>query len=347
MTTQRKHIDLLCSSSKGTKSMKRQLQTVTYLQAKLFACGFTHIHRQTCSQYISTLIVRGHILHGHILKAKSCQVFAHSQTGLETPLRSSADYTPSLNPWPKASEAIEKDTGFSVAKKKRYGWEPGQEQGNSWDRYGDSSSATSACGKDGTQGRSEKKWTSHGALGPLPQWQAVRRSLPQNTMYRQTTAEMIRGRTGHMRWEKPSHNLGLHHACDGNLSSWQAQASGTNAWRQQAAFLFLRMGSITSVVTDELSLLEEEALRTIQERVNQTLERKGGSRWNPRKHSTRWISVGLVLRPRNCLVVRDLGGPKALNVLVDMMLEIACRLDEHGSIQPYIGKHISNYPTTS
>ena len=76
MTTQRwQTLSLTCSadSSEGAESMNKQfnpllLQTITYLQEKLFACGFTQICKQTFSQDISTLIVRGHILHGHILE---------------------------------------------------------------------------------------------------------------------------------------------------------------------------------------------------------------------------------------------------------------------------------------
>ena len=43
----------------------------------------------------------------------SRQTFAHLQTGLEIPLRSSGDYTPFVTTWPKIADAVEKDAGFA------------------------------------------------------------------------------------------------------------------------------------------------------------------------------------------------------------------------------------------
>ena len=57
------------------------------------------------------------------------------------PLRSAGAYSSSSNPWPKEKESETRDTAFAVQKRKMQ-WKR-QGQGNSWDQYGDSSSAAS------------------------------------------------------------------------------------------------------------------------------------------------------------------------------------------------------------
>ena len=42
--------------------MNRRLETITYLQMKLFACSLMQIRRQTFSQNISTLLVCAYIV---------------------------------------------------------------------------------------------------------------------------------------------------------------------------------------------------------------------------------------------------------------------------------------------
>ena len=64
---------------------------------------------------------------------------AKEQTGEEIPLRSMSGHLLPGNPWPKTEEVLDKNNAFAFAKRKKYGYR--QEQGNSWDQYGDSSSA--------------------------------------------------------------------------------------------------------------------------------------------------------------------------------------------------------------
>ena len=67
---------------------------------------------------------------------------AKEQTGMEIPLRSSSAFCPPTNPWPKKNESVTNENAFAIAKRKLYWKRLGQ--GNSWDQYGDSSSAASA-----------------------------------------------------------------------------------------------------------------------------------------------------------------------------------------------------------
>ena len=55
------------------------------------------------------------------------------------------------NSWPKTEDVLDKHIAFAFAKRKKYGYR--QEQGNSWDQYGDSSSAASASASAEESGR--------------------------------------------------------------------------------------------------------------------------------------------------------------------------------------------------
>ena len=91
------------------------------------------------------------------------RALAREQLGVEIPLRSAGAYSSPSTPWPKEKESETRDTAFDVQKRKMR-WKR-QGQGNSWDQYGDSSSAASPSasaeevGKE-THSMSEKanKW---------------------------------------------------------------------------------------------------------------------------------------------------------------------------------------------
>ena len=80
------------------------------------------------------------------------------QTGLQRPMRSAGVYTPSITRWLKAEHEQTKHEPLAVQKRKTYDRLWGQ--GNTWDRYGDSLSTTSAeeTRRKGAQGRRESQW---------------------------------------------------------------------------------------------------------------------------------------------------------------------------------------------
>ena len=76
------------------------------------------------------------------LISMNCRSLAKEQTGKEIPLRASSALSAPVNPWPKKNESHTRENALIMTKRKMYWKRPGQS--NSWDQYGDSSSATSA-----------------------------------------------------------------------------------------------------------------------------------------------------------------------------------------------------------
>ena len=85
-------------------------------------------------------------------EVRSRRALVREQLGVETPLRSAGAYSTPTNPWPRERETETRETAFAVQKRKAYWKRPGQ--GNSWDQYGDSSSAA-APSADAEEGGKE------------------------------------------------------------------------------------------------------------------------------------------------------------------------------------------------
>ena len=92
--------------------------------------------------------------------------FIKEQTGEEILLRSTSGYLLPGNPWPKTEEVLDKNTAFAFTQRKKYGYR--QEQGNSWDQYGDSSSAASASASAEDSGRGNRSKSELTYSGQLP-----------------------------------------------------------------------------------------------------------------------------------------------------------------------------------
>ena len=73
---------------------------------------------------------------------RSRRVLAREQMGMEIPLRPACAYSPPKNPWPREGVRDWRYRFCRTGQKRKIHWKK-QGQGNSWDQYGDSSSAAS------------------------------------------------------------------------------------------------------------------------------------------------------------------------------------------------------------
>ena len=118
---------------------------------------------------------------------------AKEQTGEETPCCSTSGYCLPGNPWPKSEEVLDKNTAFAFTKRKKMAIGR-EEQGNSWDQYGDSSSAASASASAEESGRECTARVRSTRMHMPPNF--IRCSLLRSMMYSQPTEDITLGRTG-------------------------------------------------------------------------------------------------------------------------------------------------------
>ena len=130
------------------------------------------------------------------------------------------------NPWPKNEHPVTKKNAIAFTKRKFCWRRP--EQGNSWDQYGDSSSAASASasakeGGRGTYSMSEKQ----SGWGPWLPENASSKQVQSAQPYRIQSAN--RGASSWADWACKVRNSQEEYRVSSS-DTWYASAGGTHAW---------------------------------------------------------------------------------------------------------------------
>ena len=153
-------------------------------------------------------------------------------------LRSAGACSSPNNPWPKEKESETRDTAFAVQKRKMQ-WKR-QGQGNSWDQYGDSSSAASPLasaekgGKE-THSMSEKanKW------GPWLPSETSSKHVQSAQPYRLQQANRGEGKWSKWACEVRQSQPG---SWDYSSNKWRSSAGDDCAWKYKDYDMNLQSG---------------------------------------------------------------------------------------------------------
>ena len=159
-------------------------------------------------------------------EVKNQRALAKEQLGMELPLRSVGAYNSPNNPWPRDLEAEARDTAHIVQKRKIPCKRQGR--GNRWDRYGESSLATSSE----THIMSEKANEKVNKWGPSPSHESGNKSVQPAQPYRLQQTNRSEGQ-----WSKWASDVrqSQPEKWDCRSSKWHLSAGDERAWKHKSS----------------------------------------------------------------------------------------------------------------